>query len=90
METSKITDFAPLFQSSMTSNASLHPVIHINPFNGREILFLSDPNNTFTPHSTTISLSGLIDKIVTFGKTYREILYSHKWDEGDLLIWDNV
>jgi alpha-ketoglutarate-dependent taurine dioxygenase len=70
VETSKIADFAPLFQSNMEQRASLHPIIHVNPFNGREYLFLSDPNNSLVGDADPpMSLSELISKFVNIGKT---------------------
>jgi len=58
--------------------------VHTNPFTGREVLFLSNPNHQIVEDYAPSNLGDLIE----YG--YKTALYTHKWENGDLLLWDNV
>lgn len=104
VETAKIPDFAPLIKEDMPAISSLHDVVHINPLNGKEVLFFSNPFHSFVwkndepincpfPTCTDCTKSGPSSPLklmclIEFAKSFA--LYEHKWAVGDLLLWDNV
>ena len=94
VETSKIPDFAPLLKPDTQEISSQHPIVHVNPFNKKEIIFLSNPNHKIVGESgeSEIKLQDIIEGLYKKGKQEPDskIFYSHKWEEGDMLVWDNV
>jgi taurine dioxygenase len=65
-----------------------HPVVRTHPETGRKLLFV---NGNYTRHfegwteaESAPLLELLYSEIARFEYTYR-----HKWQQGDLLIWDN-
>jgi hypothetical protein len=85
VETAKIPDFAPLIKDDIKNQiTSYHSMVHTNPFTGREHFFLSNPNHEILENDPPITLPNLI----AFAE--KNSGYRHKWEKGDLLIWDNV
>jgi taurine dioxygenase len=68
----------------MELHDSTHPVIHKHPFNNLETFFLGCHTHTMLEEDSPLSLLDLIKFTEDCG------IYSHKWEEGDLLIWDNI
>ncbi|MCH2169145.1 TauD/TfdA family dioxygenase [Myxococcota bacterium] len=66
-----------------------HPVRMLHPRNGREILYVSEmQTDRIVELSQGESNAVLAD---LFGQLYsEENVYEHSWQEGDLLIWDNL
>jgi taurine dioxygenase len=65
-----------------------HPVIRTHPLTGRKVLFV---NEGFTAYiegmpktESDLLLQGLFAHVAR-----REGLYTHHWQQGDLLMWDN-
>jgi alpha-ketoglutarate-dependent taurine dioxygenase len=79
-----IPDFASLVDIEEWRISNLHKMVEYNPFDGRETLFLSqEMAEVFeSEHSTTVS------ELIEYATKLS--FYSHKWEEGDLLIWDNA
>jgi taurine dioxygenase len=84
VETAKIPDFVPLIRAGMDLKSSLHQVIHTHPFTQKETLFLSNPAHAILESDCPVTLGELIKEAHESG------IYEHKWEEGDLLVWDNV
>ena len=66
-----------------------HPMVEVNLFNDKETLFLGN-----SPHES-FSLLGPLSEKITIEYVLNKLLsgigsYVHKWEEGDLLIWDNI
>ncbi|KRX02778.1 hypothetical protein PPERSA_02268 [Pseudocohnilembus persalinus] len=66
----------------------VHPVVNIHPFSGFQYLYL--PFSPCGLYDTVekkhwISNQEIIDKIINAG-----YMYQHQWEEGDVLIWDNL
>jgi alpha-ketoglutarate-dependent taurine dioxygenase len=63
-----------------------HPLVHTNPLSGQTSLYLDS--------STTVAIEGmdngaaLLDDIYA-AATRPEFVYSHDWQVGDLVLWDN-
>ena len=77
VETAKIPDFAPLIKAGTHTGSSLHKLVHTHPFNGKELLFLSNPSHhIFEGDEAPISLQELIE----FAKSEEGSgIYEHKW-----------
>ena len=66
----------------------VHPLVHTHPVTGRKALYLDS--------TTTIGIAGmeagagatLLDEIYE-AATRPEYVYTHHWQVGDLLLWDN-
>jgi alpha-ketoglutarate-dependent 2,4-dichlorophenoxyacetate dioxygenase len=64
-----------------------HPVVRTNPVNGRKALFIG-------AHASHIlgwpekEGRALLQELAEFA-TRSEFRYSHQWQEGDLVVWDN-
>ena len=66
----------------------IHPMVEVNPFNNKETLFLGvaphdnvhmkDPNLEFTPNDVVEHIKKALGS------------YTHIWEKGDLMIWDNM
>ncbi len=57
----------------------VHPMVRVHPTDGRKALWVST--------GTTRGLE-LLDELVAFA-TQDRFVYRHKWQVGDVLIWDN-
>lgn len=97
MKTSNVFKGSAAATSSLTSIAAqaetppepiLQPLVRTNPDNGTKALYFH-PTKTETiigmdPESTQELLSDLLRHTVK-----PEYIYSHTWQKGDMLIWDN-
>ena len=65
-----------------------HPVVRIHPESGRKCLFVNEGFTTrikcMTPAESKIILSFLHAHT-----TRSEVVYRHKWRNGDVVVWDN-
>jgi alpha-ketoglutarate-dependent taurine dioxygenase len=59
VETAKIPDFVPLIREGMDLRTSYHDVVHVHPFNGKELLFLSNPAHQIAEDNPPVSLQDL-------------------------------
>lgn len=66
----------------------VHPVVHVHPFTGRKSLFVNE--------GFTVAIVGMSDE--EGGALLRELfahcirpdlVYTHQWQVGDLVMWDN-
>ena len=64
------------------------PIVRVHPFTGRKCLFVNEAHTSritqLTAEESTELLRALYEHIVR-----PDFLYSHAWQAGDLLMWDN-
>jgi taurine dioxygenase len=66
----------------------VHPVVRIHPATKRKALFVSEG---FTTHVVDMPADESADllKQLAAHQTQPEFIYRHKWQDGDLVMWDN-
>jgi taurine dioxygenase len=65
----------------------LHPLVHTHP-TGRKALYLDSTTTIGIAGMDATSGSALLDEIYSFA-TRPEFVYRHKWQVGDVVMWDN-
>lgn len=65
-----------------------HPVVRLNPDNGRRGLYLSPNRVSRIEGMTNDEAEPLLDRLYEHA-TQPRYLYRHKWRKGDMVIWDN-
>lgn len=67
---------------------AVHPVVRRHPVTGRSALFV---NKSFVTHfeGVTKEESAPILEFLYGHMTRAEFCYRHRWEEGDVLVWDN-
>jgi taurine dioxygenase len=82
-------DRTPIEKESRTAPPDvLHPVVRTHPFTGKKCLYV---NQGYTTRIEGLSKEES-DRILEFlfeHITKREFVYRHRWQRGDLLMWDN-
>jgi len=66
----------------------LHPLIRVHPADGRRALWVSTGTVKEIVGMSNPEGLELIDELVEF-MTQDQFVYRHKWQVGDLLVWDN-
>jgi len=66
----------------------IHPLVRVHPTDGRKALWPSTGTVTQIIGQDDPSDLSLLDELVDF-ITQDEFVYRHKWQPGDLLMWDN-
>lgn len=66
----------------------LHPLIRVHPKDGRRALWVSTGTVKGIPGMESDEALKLIDELVDY-VTQEQFVYRHKWQAGDLLMWDN-
>jgi alpha-ketoglutarate-dependent taurine dioxygenase len=81
-------DAMAMYEQSKTVPPVVHPVVRVHPATGNASLFV---NPGFTSHITGFSRheSDGILKVLYEHSTQPEYLLRHRWEVGDVLIWDN-
>ena len=65
-----------------------HPVVRVHPYTGRKTLFVSDGHTIAIEGMPEDESDALLNEL--FQHMQRpEFQYAHKWQPGDLLVWDN-
>lgn len=67
---------------------AVHPIVRTHPRNGRKCLFVCDGYSCAIP-GLTEEESGTLLKQLFEHQSQDCFIYRHRWDTGDLLIWDN-
>lgn len=65
----------------------LQRLVRVHPSTGRKSLYLSSHAGTIVGWPVPVAKAFLMD--LTEHATQREFTYSHKWQVGDLVMWDN-
>lgn len=68
-------------------SVTLHRIIDIDPKTGKEILYMASQKivDPVTHQEVGLKFRDIFDVL------HKELgFYSHKWEKGDLLIWDNL
>jgi taurine dioxygenase len=66
----------------------VHPLVHTHPVTGRKALYLDSTTTIGIDGMDDASGSALLDEIYEFA-TRPEFVYQHRWQVGDVLLWDN-
>ncbi len=66
----------------------VHPLIRTHPADGRKALWVSTGTVVRVEGADDPDDLSLLDELVAFG-TQERFVYRHKWEKGDLLMWDN-
>lgn len=80
---------APLTKDQRAVPDAVHPVIRTHPVTGRKCIYV---NEGFTDHIVGLPADesrSLLDELFEHA-TRPGFIYRHKWQQGDLLMWDNV
>jgi taurine dioxygenase len=65
-----------------------HPVVRTHPFTGVRCLYVNEGFTTRIDGMTPDESDELLEKLYAH-MTRREYIYTHKWEVGDLVVWDN-
>ena len=66
---------------------AVHPVVRVNPDNGRKALYVGDRVYRFA--GMTVEESRPLLDVLNAHATRYEFQYRHRWHENDLMVWDN-
>tara|TARA_R110002126_G_scaffold56205_3_gene150388 strand:- start:7078 stop:7980 length:903 start_codon:yes stop_codon:yes gene_type:complete len=66
----------------------IHPMIRVHPEDGRKALWISTGTVKHIIGMDDDEAMKLVDELVEF-ITQPKYVYSHKWQKGDVLMWDN-
>ncbi len=82
-------DRAPLTeeQKALTPDV-FHPLLRTHPADGRRSLYIGTGTVHAIEGMTNPEGKALVDELVEFA-TQERFIYRHKWQTGDLLMWDN-
>ena len=72
----------------MSCPGTLHPAICKHPDTGREVLYLGRRRNAYVEGLSLNDSEELLDELWQFA-TQGPFTYSHRWQVGDVLMWDN-
>ena len=64
-----------------------HPAVRVHPLSGKRALYVSERASHF--HGMSAAESQPLIKFLCAHATSPENVYRHRWQEGDLVIWDN-
>lgn len=65
-----------------------HPIIRVHPDTGREALYLGRRRNAYVIGLPVADSERLLDRVWAHAML-PEFVWTHRWQVGDLLIWDN-
>lgn len=72
----------------VTSVGTQHPIVCAHPDTGRPVLYLGRRRNAYIVGLPLAESEALLDELWTHA-TRAEHTYRHRWQVGDLLLWDN-
>ncbi len=64
-----------------------HPAVRVHPLSGKKALYVSERASHF--HGMSVAESRPLIKFLCEHATQPENVYRHRWQVGDLVIWDN-
>ncbi len=71
-----------------TSPGTVHPLVCIHPETGRRTLYLGRRRNAYVESHSLEDSDRLLDEIWACA-THDSLTWRHKWQVGDLVLWDN-
>ncbi len=71
-----------------TAPGRLHPLVCQHPETGRRMLYLGRRRNAYIDGLSLANSEALLNEIWTFA-TQPSIAWRHRWQVGDLVLWDN-
>lgn len=66
-----------------------HPLVRTDPVSGRRSLFLGRRPRSYVPPLEVAESDALLDELWAHA-TQEQFVFTHSWQLGDLLIWDNL
>jgi len=66
----------------------VHPMVIKHPENGRQALFLGRRKNAYIKGMEVADSEAMLDRLWDYCVADK-FSYSHKWQAGDVLVWDN-
>lgn len=66
----------------------VHPLVRTHPQTGRKALFLGCRQSAFAQGMPEAAGNSFMRVLIEFA-TQPQFVYSHKWEAGDVVIWDN-
>lgn len=81
-------DAAKLADMLRTGKQAVHPVVRVHPHTGRRAVWVCETYTRFIQGLPPLEARSLLQFL--FQHLQRpELQYRHRWEDGDLLIWDN-
>ena len=71
-----------------TSPGTLHPLVGVHPETGRRALYLGRRRNAYIDGLSLDDSNTLLDEIWAYA-TRDSLTWRHRWEVGDLVLWDN-
>jgi taurine dioxygenase len=71
-----------------TSPGTLHPLVSVHPETGRRALYLGRRRNAYIDGLSLDDSNTLLDEIWAYA-TRDALTWRHRWEVGDLVLWDN-
>jgi taurine dioxygenase len=72
----------------LTSPGTLHPLVRVHPETGRRALYLGRRRNAYIDGLSLDDSNALLDEIWACA-TRDSLTWRHRWEAGDLVLWDN-
>jgi taurine dioxygenase len=72
----------------VTSPGTYHPVVCTHPETGRRGLYLGRRRNAYIAGLPLAESESLLDELWSYA-TASDITWSHQWQPGDVVLWDN-
>ncbi len=76
------------FQRREDIPGATHPLVCRHPETGRKVLYLGRRGNAYIPELPAAESDALLDELWRY-TTRPELVLSHQWRVGDVLMWDN-
>ncbi|CDW91673.1 -like protein [Stylonychia lemnae] len=92
VDTSRIPELKGIKPEDVdTDQITYHKMINVNPFNNEEVIFLGSAASSeiVDKNKNPINDLGTIEEIIQMFVSEHDI-YRHHWQEGDIMIWDNI
>ena len=67
----------------------LHPLVRTHPITGRRALYICPGMTTHIPELSDAESKEILDELYDWA-VRDEFVYTHKWQDGDAVLWDNA
>jgi taurine dioxygenase len=72
----------------LAAEGAIHPLVCRHPGSGRPVLYLGRRRNAYIVGLPVAESDALLDRLWAYA-TRPELTYAHRWQAGDVLMWDN-